>query len=70
MSTTEDDAQPRSAPRFVPTLTEVVAAAADPAVFADGHWDFRADNAALHTLHHLGAGNFARASDVIRARPL
>ena len=39
-------------------------------VFADGRWDFRADNAALHTLHHLGAGNFARASDVIRARPL
>ena len=51
-------------------FAEVVAAAADPAVFADGHWDFRADNAALHTLHHLGAGNFARASDVIRARPL
>ena len=51
-------------------FAEVVAAAADPAVFADGRWDFRADNAALHTLHHLGAGNFARASDVIRARPL
>jgi hypothetical protein len=39
-------------------------------VFAHGRRDFRADNAALHTLHHLGAGNFARASDVIRAQPL
>lgn len=51
-------------------VAEAVAAAADPAVFADGRWDFRVDNAALHTLHHLGAGNFARASDVIRAQPL
>lgn len=51
-------------------VAEAVAAAADPAVFADGRWDFRADNAALHTPHHLGAGNFARASDVIRAQPL
>ncbi|HQV08455.1 MAG TPA: hypothetical protein PLL04_04820 [Thauera sp.] len=39
-------------------------------MFAHGRRDFRADNAALHTLHHLGAGNFARASDAIRALPL
>ncbi|MBL8465856.1 MAG: flavin reductase family protein [Thauera sp.] len=51
-------------------FAEVVAAAADPRVFASGRWDLRADNADLHTLHHLGAGNFARAADVIRARPL
>lgn len=48
-------------------FAEVVAAAADPRVFASGRWDLRADNADLHTLHHLGAGNFARAGDVIRA---
>jgi len=51
-------------------FAEVVAAAADPSVFASGRWDFRADNAALHTLHHLGAGNFACAGEVIRAQPL
>lgn len=33
---------------------------ADPRVFADGRWSFREDNAELHTLHHLGAGHFAR----------
>lgn len=51
-------------------FAEVVAAAADPAVFANGRWDLRADNALLHTLHHLGAGNFARAGEVIRAQPM
>ena len=51
-------------------FAEVVAAAADARVFSSGRWDLRADNAELHTLHHLGAGNFARAADVIRARPL
>lgn len=48
---------------------EVVAAAADSRVFANGHWSFRPDNAALHTIHHLGAGNFARAGDCIQAQP-
>ena len=62
--------EPHTEDAYDTCFAEVVAAAADPAVFADGRWDFRADNAALHTLHHLGAGNFARASDVIRARPL
>lgn len=47
---------------------EVVAAAADPRVFADGHWSFRDDNADLQTLHHLGAGLFARAAGTVQAR--
>lgn len=51
-------------------FAEVVAAAADPAVFANGRWDLRADNTALHTVHHLGAGNFVRAGEVIRAQPM
>lgn len=51
-------------------FAEVVAAAAKPAVFSDGKWNLHADNAALHTLHHLGAGNFACAGTVIQARPL
>ena len=45
-------------------------AAADARVFSSGRWDLRADNAELHTLHHLGAGDIARAADVVRARPL
>lgn len=49
---------------------EVVAAAADPRVFADGHWSFRDDNADLQTLHHLGGGNFVRPAGMLRARPL
>lgn len=48
-------------------FAEVVAAAADPRIFADGRWDYRDDNAALQTIHHLGAGNFVRAGGVIRA---
>nr|WP_200932089.1 flavin reductase family protein [Pseudorhodoferax sp. Leaf265] len=47
---------------------EVVAAAADPRVFADGHWSFRDDNADLQTLHHLGAGLFARTAGTVQAR--
>jgi flavin reductase (DIM6/NTAB) family NADH-FMN oxidoreductase RutF len=47
---------------------EVVAAAADARVFANGHWDFRADNVELQTLHHLGGGNFVRTAGMVRAK--
>jgi hypothetical protein len=47
-----------------------VMAAADTRVFAHGHWTFDASNADLHTLHHLGAGNFTTASTMIAAKPL
>ena len=49
---------------------EVVAAAADERVFANGHWQLDDSNAALHTIHHLGAGNFVRASNTVKAKPL
>lgn len=49
---------------------EVVAAAADSRIFRDGHWEFSADNAPLHTLHHLGAGKFVVASGQVQAREL
>ena len=45
-------------------------AQADPRVFANGRWSFRDDNAALHTIHHLGAGQFAPAGASIVARLL
>lgn len=49
---------------------EVLAAAADERVFQRGRWSFRDDNRALQTIHHLGAGNFVSAGQVIQARPL
>lgn len=48
-------------------FAEVVSAAADPLAFSGGHWQFSDANAALHTLHHLGAGNFVVAGKVISA---
>jgi flavin reductase (DIM6/NTAB) family NADH-FMN oxidoreductase RutF len=51
-------------------FAEVVAAAADARVFANGHWAFGPDTAALQTIHHLGGGNFVSAGAVVRARPL
>lgn len=51
-------------------FAEVVAAAADERVFMNGHWDFHEGNADLHTLHHVGAGNFAVASSLLKAKPL
>ncbi|MFM2068174.1 MAG: hypothetical protein RLZZ584_3083 [Pseudomonadota bacterium] len=47
-------------------FVEVVSAQADGRVFADGRWHFTPDNAALHTLHHLGGGVFA-VPDVVLA---
>ncbi len=47
---------------------EVVSAQADERVFADGRWSFREDNAALHTLHHLGGGVFGVPSRTVVAR--
>ena len=46
---------------------EVVAAAADRRIFENGHWSFTDANAALHTLHHLGAGKFVVAGNQTQA---
>ncbi|QIM53790.1 flavin reductase family protein [Hydrogenophaga crocea] len=51
-------------------FAEVVAAAADPRVFANGRWVFDAHNADLQTIHHLGAGVFVRAGGTVQARAL
>ena len=59
--------EPHTEQAYDTCFAEVVAAAADPRVFAAGRWSFTADNAALHTLHHLGAGGFAVAGTVVRA---
>lgn len=49
---------------------EVLAAAADTRVFERGRWSFREDNAALQTIHHLGAGNFVQAGRTLSAKAL
>lgn len=62
--------EPHTEDAYDTCFGEVVAAAADPRVFSSGHWDFRADNMELQTIHHLGGGNFVRSHGMIRAKPL
>lgn len=60
--------EPRTEDAYDTVFAEVVWAAADPRIFDGGRWSVRADNADLHTLHHLGAGTFAVAGEVVRAQ--
>ncbi|MBI5719956.1 MAG: flavin reductase family protein [Burkholderiales bacterium] len=59
--------EPHTEDAYDTCFGEVVAAAADARIFADGRWSFRDDNAELQTIHHLGGGNFVRAGGVLRA---
>lgn len=51
-------------------FAEVVAAAADPRIFAQGRWHFNEHNSKLQTIHHLGAGSFVRSGGTVQARRL
>ncbi len=51
-------------------FVEVVSAFADERVFSQGHWNFHAGNAVLHTLHHLGGGHFAVPSRTVQGSVL
>ncbi len=62
--------EPHTEAAYDTCFAEVVAAAADERIFAQGHWHFRDDNTALQTIHHLGGGQFVRAGGVLRAKPL
>ena len=62
--------EPHAENAYDTCFAEVVAAAADERIFANGHWSFRDDNLELQTIHHLGGGNFVRAGGVLRAKPL
>jgi flavin reductase (DIM6/NTAB) family NADH-FMN oxidoreductase RutF len=62
--------EPHTEDAYDTCFAEVVAAAADERIFANGRWSFGDDNVALQTIHHLGAGNFVRAGGVLRAQPL
>jgi len=63
-------AEPHSEAAYDTFFGEVVSAQADARVFADGRWRFADDNAALHTLHHLGGGLFALPAATVQARRL
>ncbi len=62
--------EPHTQDAYDTCFGEVVAAAADDRIFANGHWDWRADNADLHTIHHLGGGTFVVGGRSVAARPL
>jgi flavin reductase (DIM6/NTAB) family NADH-FMN oxidoreductase RutF len=59
--------EPHAQDAYDTCFAEVVSAAADPRVFAGGHWNFSDDNRELQTLHHLGGGNFVRPAGMVRA---
>jgi flavin reductase (DIM6/NTAB) family NADH-FMN oxidoreductase RutF len=62
--------EPHSEAAYDTFFGEVVSAQADERVFSNGRWSFRDDNTALHTLHHLGGGNFAWPAASVQAKLL
>ena len=62
--------EPHTEDAYDTCFGEVVAAAADARIFTGGHWEFREDNRALQTIHHLGGGNFVVAGNSVRAQAL
>ena len=62
--------EPHTEQTYDTFFVEVLSAQADERVFANGRWQFNADNTDLHTLHHLGAGLFAVASQTVQAHKL
>lgn len=63
-------AEPHTEDAYDTCFAEVVAAAADERIFANGHWLFSDDNLALQTIHHLGGGHFVRAGGMLRAKSI
>lgn len=60
--------EPHTEDAYDTCFAEVVDAAADPRIFANGRWTVDEGNADLHSLHHLGAGNFVVGGRVVKAR--
>ena len=58
--------EPHTQDAYDTCFAEVVAAAADARIFANGRWSYRSDNAELQPIHHLGAGQFVRAGGVVQ----
>jgi flavin reductase (DIM6/NTAB) family NADH-FMN oxidoreductase RutF len=62
--------EPHTEQAYDTCFGEVVAAAADRRIFAQGRWAFDTANADLQTIHHLGAGLFVRSGGTVQARVL
>lgn len=62
--------EPQAEERYDTFYGEVVWAAADERVFANGRWSFHDGNAALHTLHHLGGGLFGVPAQTVQGERL
>jgi flavin reductase (DIM6/NTAB) family NADH-FMN oxidoreductase RutF len=62
--------EPHTEDAYDTCFAEVVSAAADPRIFSNGHWTVDDSNTPLHTIHHLGAGKFVRASAMQIAQPI
>ena len=60
--------EPHTQDAYDTCFGEVLAAAADTRVFERGRWSFRDDNTALHSIHHLGAGNFVHTGRTLSAK--
>lgn len=63
-------AEPHAQHAYDTFFGEAVSAQADARVFDGGRWSMTADNSALHTIHHLGAGRFVPAGPMRQARRL
>jgi flavin reductase (DIM6/NTAB) family NADH-FMN oxidoreductase RutF len=57
--------EPRSEAMYDTFFGEVIAVQADARVFSKGRWRFSADNAALHTIHHLGGGVYGVVGETV-----
>lgn len=62
--------EPHTEQAYDTWFVEVVSAQADERIFRQGRWQVDASNADLHTLHHLGSGTYAVASQVMGSRRL
>ncbi len=62
--------EPSTETKYDTFFVEAVSAQADERIFSNGRWHVTMDNTSLHTLHHLGAGLFAVATQTVQAQVL
>lgn len=57
--------EPHTEQQYDTCFAEVIAAAADPRIFANSRWQVTDENRDLHSIHHLGAGHFLRGTPLV-----
>lgn len=62
--------EPHTEQSYDTFFVEAVSALSDTRVFANGRWHLDEGNRPLHTIHHLGAGLFAVASEPVQGKIL